>query len=172
MTKHISTTDLTLFLDFDGVLHPGCEYNQESGMTVWFDSDFRHAKLLVALLETALPKIDIVISSSWGRSRNLTTLKSLLPPALTDRVVDAVHQKMSLDVRWPHSRFYEIRWHLEHVRPDIGDRWLAVDDDDMGWLDDMRHHLAWCENDLGDPASQVALIHGLARFGLMVEPTS
>lgn len=161
---------MTLFLDFDGVLHPLWEpapYNDWTlerihGAKAYGGPFFVHAPLLVELLADYLPRIDIVISSTWGRKRDLATLQALLPAELAVRVKDAVHHRLPpLEaINEGHdltSRWAEIAWYRQHVRPHLGDHWLAIDDDNSGWPAHAVAHLAHCNRDLGDPASQAAV---------------
>ena len=159
---------LLLFLDFDGVLHTHFEIDEVTGNAITYhDPNFVHVPLLVELLWSHLTYIEVVVSSTWGRKRSLDELRALLPAELAGRVVDAVHHRLPrlehfnagdnhLDSCWA-----EIARYLERTRPDISDRWLAIDDDDYGWPSAQRHNLAHCNRDLGDPASQAAVEHAL-----------
>ena len=154
------TADLTLFLDFDGVLHPLWEpLEQTRGAKAYAGPFFVHAPRLVELLTGYLPHIDIVISSTWGRRRDLATLQGLLPAPLAARVTDAIHHRLppleAFDQRKGlTSRWAEIAWYREHVRPAIGDHWLAIDDNDSEWPTEAAKHLAHCARPLGDLDSQ------------------
>ncbi|QNN45474.1 hypothetical protein H9L17_09555 [Thermomonas brevis] len=169
------TGNLTLFLDFDGVLHPLWEpapYNDWTlerirGPKAYAGPFFVHAPILVELLTGYLSHIDIVISSTWGRKRDLATLQGLLPPPLAARVTDAVHHRLPLlgaigQGKGFISRWAEIAWYREHIRPSIGNRWVAIDDDDSGWPAHAAVHLAHCNRDLGDPVSQRVVKEALA----------
>lgn len=166
----MTAADLTLFLDFDGVLHPLWEpapYNDWTlerihGPKAYAGPFFIHAPILVELLADFLPRIDIVISSTWGRKRDLVTLQGLLPEPVAAQVKDAVHHHLpppeaSKRGQGLTSRWAEINWYRQHVRPDMGDRWLAIDDDKGGWPPEAAIHLAHCNRPLGDPASQLAV---------------
>jgi hypothetical protein len=165
----MTAADLTLFLDFDGVLHPLWEpppYNdwtleQLHGPKAYAGPFSIHAPVLVELLRPHLPHLDIVISSLWARHRDLPMLKALLPLELADRVSDAIfHHGPASRV----SRWMDIAVYRRDIRPDIGDRWLAIDDDDWKWPVDQRQHLAHCNRPLDDPAAQKAVRDALARF--------
>lgn len=163
----MTAADLTLFLDFDGVLHPLWEpasFNNWTserihGPKAYVGPFFIHAPILVDLLTGYLPHIDIVISSSWARRRDLDTLRNLLPAEIAGRVIDAVHHRLQVKPGTL-SRWSEIAWYREQ-HPNIGDRWLAIDDDNNGWPAHAVVHLAYCNRDLGDPASQAAVKHVL-----------
>ncbi|WP_045737620.1 HAD domain-containing protein [Xanthomonas sp. MUS 060] len=166
----MTTADLTVFLDFDGVLHPlwepapdsDCKGENIHGPNAYAGPFFVYAPILVELLASYLPHLDIVISSTWGHKRDLVTLKGLLPTELAARVKDAVHHHLppleainkgeNINSRWT-----EIAWYRENVRPDIGARWLAIDNDNSGWPAYAAAHLAYCNHDLGDPLSRQAI---------------
>jgi len=100
-----------LFLDFDGVLHPG------SGV----DSGF----LCRALdLEEALSGHDlrIVVSSSWRFHMEMEEIVGMLPPGLAQRVVGVTGEAHI--GRWP--RFHEIRAWVQAQEPHPN--WRALDD--------------------------------------------
>lgn len=169
---------LLLFLDFDGVLHPLWEPTPDNDSTLerihgakaYTGPFFVHAPLLAELLRPILPEIDIVISSTWGRKRDLATLQGLLPDELASRVKDAVHHHLPPLEAYDKgkdliSRWAEIAWYREYVRPDIGSRWLAIDDDNSGWPPTAAKHLAHCNRDLGDTASQKAVIERIFQAG-------
>lgn len=177
------TADLTIFLDFDGVLHPLWEpapyndgtFEQIHGVKAYAGPFFIHAPILVELLTDYLPHIDIVISSTWGRKRDLVTLRRLLPAPLAERVTDAVHHRLppleAIDQgKGLTSRWAEIAWYREHVRPDIGNRWLAIDDDNSDWPSHAAAHLAHCNRNLGDAASQQAVKQALFPYLLSPQP--
>lgn len=86
----------TLYLDFDGVLHPG---------------HFREAERFCqqGLLAEAITghELDIVISSSWRFQFTLAKLKSLLHPEIGSRVVGITGEALF----GSHSRWREIERH-------------------------------------------------------------
>jgi hypothetical protein len=98
-----------LFLDFDGVLHPG-----NSGT-------FRHMPLLMDLMRVC-PQLRIVVSSSWRSSHSLADLRSWFPVALHQKIV-AVTPELVTDRA---NRQREIEHWLQqyHVR-----HFCALDDD-------------------------------------------
>jgi hypothetical protein len=100
-----------LFLDFDGVLHPG------SGV----DSGFL---CRAPDLEEALSGHDlrIVVSSSWRFHIEMDEILGMLPPGLAQRVVGATGDAHI--GRWP--RFHEIRACVQVNEPLAN--WRALDD--------------------------------------------
>jgi len=104
-------TSPLLFLDFDGVLHPG------SGV----DSGFL---CCAPDLEEALAghELRIVVSSSWRFHMEMDEILGMLPPGLAQRVVGATGEAHI--GRWP--RFHEIRAWVQVNEPNA--RWRALDD--------------------------------------------
>lgn len=160
-----ATVPMLLFLDFDGVLHPLFVVDAETGYSRPYDGRMLlHAPLLADILCPWLPQLEIVISSTWGRKRDLDTLRALLPAELAEKVSDAVHHHLPAPdaTNTITSRYAEIAWYLKHMRPDAGDRWFAIDDDGRGWPDALIEHLVWCDQDLGDSRSQHAVRNALS----------
>jgi hypothetical protein len=162
-----------LFLDFDGVLHPlwapppfnDWQLEVTFGPTPYAGPFFLHASVLTAAISPFLERLEIVISSTWGKNRTLHELKQLLPVPVADRVIDAVHHHLP-PVKKTRSRWEEISWYLQNVRPHQGSHWLALDDDDSGWPSAMRIQLVHCERDLGDAGTRRKLEAALVeRYG-------
>jgi len=115
----------TLFLDFDGVLHP-----ERASSSQYF--------LLAPKLADCLsvhPHVDIVISSTWRSRYTVPELKNLLPSGLSERVLGTTSEEV--DTRnlpdrllgYPrHAQCWQ--WQLDHK--DASDTWLALDD--KPWL--------------------------------------
>jgi hypothetical protein len=100
-----------LFLDFDGVLHPG------SGLG---DTRFVHVNALEATLSRL--EVRIVISSSWRFHFPLEDILQVLPTGLSQRVVGATGPAHI--GRW--ARFHEIKAWIDRHEP--GADWRALDD--------------------------------------------
>lgn len=100
-----------LFLDFDGVLHPG------SGLG---ESRLIHAKALEAALDGL--DVRVVVSSSWRFHHPMDAILRDLPSRLAQRVVGATGQAHI--GRW--ARFHEIKAWLA-VHDPLAD-WRALDD--------------------------------------------
>lgn len=121
-------SSLTLFLDFDGVMHAdGCP-----------DSElFIHLATFEALLEK-FPEIQVVISSSWRLTQSLEQMRSRFSPAFQHRVIG-----VTPSIKGPHfmSREREVLAWLEFNRPeDERDRWLAIDDQPT-WFSPLNERL-------------------------------
>ena len=154
-----------LFLDFDGVLHPNEVYltrGSQIELRAEGHSLFEHADLLAQLLEPH-SQVKIVLSSSWVFGlKSFDEAKERLPKALQDRVIGATWHSSMDHYRWLWmTRYEQIMTYVEHrSRLD----WIAVDDDDEGWPEDMRHHLVHTDEWLGlsDPSAQADLTLKLA----------
>lgn len=128
----------TLFLDFDGVLHPPEVYliSGEPTLRSTFPGQYLFCWLphLVEVLGGI--DIDIVLSTSWKDHLGLEKAAAFLPEDIRSRVVGATISQLT----YPITRFQAIeRYVHDHT---LGDAWIAVDDDDFGWPHDKRWHLA------------------------------
>jgi len=107
------TSELILFLDFDGVLHPDPPSSTEPL--------FCRALLLQEWL-TQNPQVSVVISSTWRLTRTLEELRQYFP-AWGDRIVG-----VTPDI--PHEEFQRQHecetWMRVHSKPWVP--WLALDD--------------------------------------------
>jgi hypothetical protein len=128
----------TLFLDFDGVLHPP-EVYLISGQPELSDHEpgehlfcwLPHLVEVIADLD-----IDIVLSTSWKDHLGHERAASYLPESIRNRIVGCTISQRT----YPITRFQAIeRYVVEHI---LGDAWIAVDDDDFGWPDHKGWHLA------------------------------
>jgi hypothetical protein len=165
---------MILFLDFDGVLHPNeVYYYQKRGVVLECDGHalFEHADTLVELLEPH-PEVSIVLSTSWVSVLRFSRAKSYLPESLQKRVRGATWHSAMGEVHWWNSlsRYEQIALYVR--RHNLTD-WVAVDDNDAGWPDDMRHHLVHTDEwaGLGQKAARESLAHKLAN-GTNNEPLS
>lgn len=145
-----------LFLDFDGVLHPDRVYLRKGrpelkggGQTfMWVDH-------LVDVVHE-FPEVEIVLSTSWARMKGFSYARRQLPPAIQDRVIGATwHSAMSFDycsrsrqeTVWDMStRYQQIARYIQQAA--VAD-WIAVDDDDDGWAEHLRHRLVHTDPERG-----------------------
>lgn len=122
-----------LFLDFDGVLHPSTievDWVNEGGkMTPKAEGLFAHVDALARALEP-FPDLRIVVSSSWRSMYPIEELREVLGP-LGHRVIDTTGRRVG-------TRWQDIEGYLSRRAPVP---WIACDDDDHGWPDDLRHQL-------------------------------
>ena len=163
---------IILFLDFDGVLHPLFNVGQNGRTaTIYEGPFFVHAPRLAELLAPYLERIEIVISSSWGRTRSLEQLQTLLPSAIAARVTDTTWiQGHEADTRSAlPTRYGCIDQWLRFKLPGYAGRWLALDDDNRDWPSDELHRLVVVRGTLASPAVQIELAD---RLRLLLAPAS
>jgi len=154
---------ITLFLDFDGVLHPNEAY-QTRGRGIHLHERaaghtlFEHAELLADLLD-AYPMLAIVLSTSWVWTIGYEKSVKRLPARLQERVIGATwHSHMPQREMWPSvTRYNQIK---QYVTRHQLERWLAIDDNDHLWPDNMRHRLVHTDEwgGIGDKLAQEELI--------------
>lgn len=163
---------IILFLDFDGVLHPLFNVGQDGRTaTIYEGPFFVHAPRLAELLAPYLEQIEIVISSSWGRTRSLEQLKALLPPVIATRVTDTTWiESREADTRNALATRYRCidQW-LRVKRPGYEGQWLALDDDYCDWPSDELHRLVVVRSTLASPSVQTELAD---RLRLLLSPAS
>lgn len=137
-------SQMTLFLDYDGVLHPDDVYLTRQGPKLQSTGElFMWVDLLDELLEE-FPKVRIVLSTSWVRNLGYDKAKKRLPLQLQNRVIGSTwHSSMAHEmasVLWwdqasRHDQIvrYASRARLQH--------WVALDDDAVGWANSYSDRL-------------------------------
>jgi hypothetical protein len=158
-----------LFLDFDGVTHPG---------EVWYEPSSRQVRLKapghtlfesLPVLEAAIasyPALKIILSTSWVPTFGFEKTREFLPEALRSRVIGATYDPRSHDA-WRHGRLRRYDAIALDVHRRKPTRWLAVDDDSLGWPENRRDALVLVPSGLGlaCPKAQAVLRARLAaRF--------
>lgn len=141
----------TLFLDYDGVLHPDAVFREGERIVLRADGFrlFEWVGILNDLL-TPYPGLQLVLSTSWVRVLGLDAARSHLPKFLGRRVVGATWYETA-PRRWDNlTRYEQIRHAVDRHRHT---RWLAIDDDDAGWSDEHRANLVRTDPLLGLGAS-------------------
>ncbi|MEN5181067.1 HAD domain-containing protein [Comamonas testosteroni] len=160
----------TLYLDYDGVLHPEPVYRHpQHGMYLGIEHQghtlFENSSILIEAL-APYPDVAIVLSTSWVRVLGYARAKSCLPLALSGKVIGAVfHSRMSKHEFDAMPRGAQVL--ADATRRGVN-RWLALDDDDEGWLSAARAHLVLTDGDAGlaAPGAKEAFIQKLrAQFG-------
>jgi len=148
---------MILFLDFDGVLHPDAAYLVHGRPVLRAEGElFMWAPLLVEVLAD-LPKVRIVLSTSWARDLRFTRARDWLPESLRCRVIGATwHSGMNQNLEgfnamrltwWDNAtRYQQIRRYVD--RAGLAD-WVAVDDQPAGWAEADQHHLIQTDGEVG-----------------------
>ena len=137
----------TLFLDYDGVLHPS---------SVWFNNGeiqlnsedeslflFCWAQILESILDDEDPEgqIGIVLSTTWGHRWGWKVAAKRLPSGLQTRVKGGT-------TGYSQARGRQIEMYAEDVRmPDS--EWIALDDDDYWWPERHLDKLVKTDPNLG-----------------------
>lgn len=147
----------TLFLDFDGVLHPDAVYRQAGRIVLRVDgvSLFEWGGILEELL-LPYPELQLVLSTTWVRVLSLEVARSHLPDTLQRRVVGGTWYETA-PRRWNNMTRYEQVLHAVNRHRHV--RWLAIDDDGLGWPAEHRDHLVLTDPlvGLGDSDAQTEL---------------
>ena len=123
---------VTIFLDFDGVLHP-------VGATS--DRLFEKGGMLAEVLQE-MPNTEVVISSSWAAYHSLQEIRDLLEgwPALHSRIVGVTEQRIRGRIErsdFPERETQCLDWLISNKRSLY--RWVAIDDDALNF--DTRERL-------------------------------
>ena len=129
---------MTLFLDYDGVLHPPEVYLISGEPELRDHEPGEHLFCWLPHLVDVIADIDIdiVLSTSWKDRLGLEVAASYLPASIRVRIVGATVNQAHEQI----SRYQAIeRYVTEHA---LGDAWVALDDDMFGWPDEKRWHLA------------------------------
>jgi hypothetical protein len=127
---------ITIFLDFDGVLHP------QGGTT---DRLFEKAGLLKNCLQK-IDRIEVVISSSWAEYYSLEHMRDFFEeqPDLHRLIVGCTHQKGSPKVDFGAMPLRESQcrnWLIANQREPH--RWLAIEDDPLNFK--AREHVVFTD---------------------------
>ena len=136
---------MTLFLDFDGVLHAEPVFYDIRAGRPLLDPDlgelFEWAPVLERIM-ACYPALQIVLSTSWAARLGYEAAKGYLLPAIADRVVDCIwhesdgkltSQDFHMLPRFRQIEQYVMRKKITH--------WLAIDDDAHGWPADQAFRL-------------------------------
>lgn len=155
----LSSSDLVLFLDFDGPLQPDAVVRTRYGMELRAPGQlFMHAPLLVAILK-AFPEVKISLSTSWSRTLGFRRARAWLPAELQARTISSTwHSRMP---RWP-LQGYDTATRFEQIGAAVRaaglTRWVALDDDPLhSWpdTDSEKGHLVLCNSFAGLAEPQV-----------------
>jgi hypothetical protein len=141
--------NVTLYLDFDGVLHHSAVYRCEiTGAPYVNETEAGHGRTIfdrVKLLESVLDDfadVKIVLSTSWvdvfGSAGALERLRKASPKLAARVVGSTTDGAWRAERLWPNlTRFQQIAQHADrHSGP-----WLAIDDDMYGWPPFLRDRI-------------------------------
>ncbi len=157
-----------LYLDFDGVLHPEPVYRHPKrgiylGVECVGHTLFENTQILQDAL-APYPQLAIVLSTSWVRVLGFSRAKTYLPESLRRRVIGATFHSCMNKVE------FDAMTRGAQVLADANRRgvsqWIALDDNDEGWLSAAESHLVLTEEKLGlaKPESVAELVTKLQEF--------
>jgi hypothetical protein len=153
-----------LFLDFDGVLHRLGAIRTRKGIASTSPSIqlFEFAPILVDCLVPYI-SVEIVLSTSWVHRLGYQRARSALPAALRERVIGSTFHSKYFDAEtWASKpRGAQV---LRYIRRHRLTKWLAIDDEILGFAEHMSHVVRCDESlGLGDLVTQKLLRAGLAE---------
>lgn len=132
---------VTLFLDFDGVLHAdGCPQH------LWF------CKMPVfELAVDGLSKLQVVISSTWRENHALESLRDRFPPHIARLIVGVTPAFKDLEIVPDRLLGYQreaecIAWMRQHASASCA--WTALDDRPWGFRP-FTQNLVLCDGRIG-----------------------
>jgi hypothetical protein len=137
-----------LFLDFDGVLHPGDVWYERATQKISLRSPFHELFESAPVFEAAIaryPNVQLVLSTSWVRTLGYTRTRAFLPEPLQARVIGTTYEHPEAWRFDRLSRYDAIALDVKRRRPT---RWLAVDDT-PGWPESERDALALIPTAIG-----------------------
>lgn len=137
----------TLFLDFDGVVHPTVATPKQL---------FSQAPMLVEAIERWRPRV--VISSSWRFHFSLEEILSRLPQGIAAQVCGKTGEAHV----GKYARWHEIQSYC--TRHDITD-WRALDDSAFEFPADCQE-LIWCDGAVGLTPVEVMQLESWLRSGV------
>jgi hypothetical protein len=159
-----------LYLDFDGTVHPGEVWYERASGEVRLKAPGHELFESLPVLEAAItkyPTLQIVLSTSWLLIFGVEKTRAFLPESLQHRVIGATYDPQSPEAwRWARlTRYDQIVLDVQRRKPRC--RWLALDDDALGWPHSEQDALVLVPTELGlaCPRAQARLHAALsARF--------
>ena len=151
----------TLYLDFDGVLHPDAVYVATGGGLELraLGSILMHTDALIETLGYH-PEVNVILSTSWVNHFGFYKTKQKLPQALRDRITGTTWAEDNRqEGTYSYSRFHKLTRFQQiwsHVYRNGITNWVALDDLHSGsetWPAEHQDHLILCDGNvgLGDP---------------------
>jgi hypothetical protein len=161
-------SEALLYLDFDGCVHHEAVYWDPVHRQPILKAPprytlFQHAALLDEML-APYPGIAIVLTTSWVRHYGIRKAAKELPAGLRRRVVGSTYDSQAPGDSFDHlTRGEQVATDVERRRPS---RWLALDDDPIGWPDWSIPHLLLTDpyEGISTPELQVELRRRLLQL--------
>jgi hypothetical protein len=135
------------YLDFDGCVHHcNVRWSEERGL--FLDAParyslFQHVRLLDELL-APYPAVRLVLSTSWVQKLGLKEAARYLSTSLQQRVIGATYELAQPGDYFSHlSRGEQVVLDVQRRRPA---RWVALDDDRIGWPKWAEAHVVFTDS--------------------------
>ena len=147
---NLSAVRPTLYLDFDGVLHPDEVYRRRDG-TIFVKNVpgmeahlFMWAQGLVKCM--ANRDVQVVLATSWVKALGFQRALSRLPEGISSRVAGSTYHSSNRQDWDLYTRYQQIQQHATRHRIQT---WLALDNDVKDWAPKAQHHLCPCDDVTG-----------------------
>lgn len=140
----------TLYLDYDGVLHPDEVYRHKDGTIFVKNVPGMEASLFMwadgLSQRIANRDVQVVLATSWVKALGFQRAMARLPEGISCKVAGSTyHSSQRQD--WDHySRYQQIQQHATRHRIQT---WLALDNDVKDWAPGAQHHLCTCDDTTG-----------------------
>lgn len=161
----------TLYLDYDGVLHPDEVYRHRDGSIVVKNVPGMNASLFMwaAGLEERIAgrDVQVVLATSWVKVLGFQKALARLPEGIASKVAGSTyHSSQRFD--WDqYSRYQQIQQHATRHRIHT---WLALDNDVQDWSPGAKHHLCTCDDVTGISLQWSVLDSWLDQRAPVVQP--
>jgi hypothetical protein len=134
------------YLDYDGCVHHcNVRWSEDRGLFLEAPARyalFQHLGLLDELLAPC-PAVRLVLSTSWVQKLGLKEAVRHLSPSLQQRVIGATYELAQPGDHFSHlSRGEQVLLDVQRRRPS---RWLALDDDRVGWPKSAEPHVVFTD---------------------------
>ena len=161
----------TLYLDFDGVLHPDEVYRRRDGSIFVKDVPGMNASLFMWAkgLEERMANRDVqvVLSTSWVKALGFQQAMARLPEGIASKVAGSTyHSSQKQDWQY-YTRYQQIQQHATRHRIV---HWLALDNDVKEWAAPALHHLCACDDVTGISLQWPVLDAWLDRYAPVHAP--
>ena len=160
------TGELTLYLDFDGVLHhENCLWHPKIAAYLSAPERcvlFQHAELVEQSL-APYPQVRIVLLTTWGRRYGCSQAAKNLRPALRSHVIGATYHS---NMRGHLSKSFRADYSSCDVPKRKPCDWVALDDVGEGWPEHARRHYVptYKREGISDPQVLAELREKLERM--------
>lgn len=154
MSKHDQPT---LFLDFDGVLHPDEVYRIKGKPTLKVEGALFMWEPILADMLSQHPNVQIVLSTSWVRELGFHRARGYLSDRLRSRVIGGTwHSKMKHDreeFNRPRTTWWDQATRYQQIMRYVNraqlSHWVAIDDQVIGWEERNRDNLVQTHPNFG-----------------------